>query len=218
MKSLFRFGLCVSIALLSTMFAAKSVWGATIVATNGSDSTGDGSIGKPFKTIQRAMWYATPGTTIQVRGGTYYLASNEWIGNQSGTASAPITITSYPNEWAILDGSNTPVNYSAVSLAANYIVVQWLEIQNSRGFGIEMSGNHNVVHDCVIHDSWKSGLRAYNTWQTVYNCTFHDNVRINVNHDVNGWPADLEGYQCSNASFYSNTCYDNWGEGISVSK
>jgi hypothetical protein len=57
------------------------------VATNGSDSTGDGSISKPFASIMKAAQLALSGTTIYLQPGTYqfstpnvgYNTNDRWI-------------------------------------------------------------------------------------------------------------------------------------------
>ena len=79
------------------------------VATTGNDTTGDGSSGTPWKTIQRGVWDLTAGDVLNIAAGTYTEAA-EWPaslggGNptkfdkplgvvlvESGTATAPIII------------------------------------------------------------------------------------------------------------------------------
>jgi len=75
--------------------------------TNGNDSTGDGSIGSPWKTIQKAASTVTSGATVNVLPGTY----NEYVtlGN-SGTASQPITFISSVLHGAIVDPSTALTN------------------------------------------------------------------------------------------------------------
>lgn len=41
------------------------------MATNGNDSTGDGSITKPYKTLMKCQEKANQGDTVYIRGGTY---------------------------------------------------------------------------------------------------------------------------------------------------
>jgi len=41
------------------------------MATNGNDSTGDGSINKPFKTLMKCQEKANSGDVVNIRGGTY---------------------------------------------------------------------------------------------------------------------------------------------------
>ncbi len=76
------------------------------VATNGSDATGDGTIGNPYQTILKAYQQMAPGDTIQIRGGRYTGSSNRLDQlTLSCTEASPCTIRSHPGEVVILDGS-----------------------------------------------------------------------------------------------------------------
>lgn len=65
------------------------------------DDKNDGSIDKPWKSIQHGVRQLKPGDTLYLRGGVYhetvYLV-------RSGTAEEPIVIAAYPNELPVLDG------------------------------------------------------------------------------------------------------------------
>ncbi|MCI0359558.1 MAG: right-handed parallel beta-helix repeat-containing protein [Planctomycetaceae bacterium] len=65
------------------------------------DDTNDGSVAKPWRTIQRGVHRLTPGATLYLRGGVYYEKVRP---TRSGTAAAPIVIASYPGELAVIDG------------------------------------------------------------------------------------------------------------------
>ena len=41
------------------------------MATNGNDSTGNGSIDKPYKTLMKCQEKANSGDVVNIRGGTY---------------------------------------------------------------------------------------------------------------------------------------------------
>ena len=41
------------------------------MATNGNDSTGNGSIDKPYKTLMKCQEKANYGDVVNIRGGTY---------------------------------------------------------------------------------------------------------------------------------------------------
>jgi hypothetical protein len=71
------------------------------VATNG-DNEASGTLGAPFRTIQRAFEKAGPGDTIFLGGGTYREAVS--LKNKSGKAGAPITLRAYPGEKPVLSG------------------------------------------------------------------------------------------------------------------
>ena len=86
-----------SAPLGSTSYAIPA--GAVFVSTSGSDGSGNGSVGSPYKTVHVALSHIANGGTIVVRGGDY---------NQN-TLIQPIlnniTIESYPGETVWFDGS-----------------------------------------------------------------------------------------------------------------
>ena len=55
--------------ILSIIFYIQSA--QIFMATNGNDSTGDGSINKPYKTLMKCQEKANSGDTVNIRGGTY---------------------------------------------------------------------------------------------------------------------------------------------------
>lgn len=65
------------------------------------DDTNEGSIDRPWKTIQHALVQLSPGDTLLLRGGTYF--ENVYCAI-AGTSEKPITIRSHPGETAIIDG------------------------------------------------------------------------------------------------------------------
>lgn len=69
-------------------------------ANNGDDKT-DGSKAKPWKSVNRALRGRQPGDTVCLRGGIYY---EHVVVPVSGSEELPITIRSYPNELAVIDG------------------------------------------------------------------------------------------------------------------
>ncbi len=69
-------------------------------ATHGQDMN-PGSQTKPWRSLGHAVRQLKAGNTLQLRGGTYF--ENVRVAVQ-GTATAPITIRSYPGELAVLDG------------------------------------------------------------------------------------------------------------------
>ncbi|MFL5800062.1 MAG: fibronectin type III domain-containing protein [Actinomycetota bacterium] len=71
------------------------------VSTTGSDSN-PGTFVAPWKTFRHAATQLTPGSTLYLRGGTYFEAGVSI--SAQGSATAPITIASYPGETAVLDG------------------------------------------------------------------------------------------------------------------
>jgi len=162
----------VSAALVATLGTAGEASAATktlVVAVNGDDAA-PGTLDRPLKTIQRAVDLAGPGDTITVRGGTYALTDNITI-TASGTASQPITLTTYQGERVVVDGeqlpaSHTPVGGSipraergAIHQEASHWRISGLEIINGP-YGIYCDGcNGNVFSHLSTHDNYESGFQ-----------------------------------------------------------
>jgi len=95
--------------------------GATYyVATTGSDTTGNGSSGNPWKTIQKAADTVLAGDTVMVRGGTYpgqltiakSGTANNFIHFQSEKNLTPAQMQDPANsaDRVIIDGTTAPAN------------------------------------------------------------------------------------------------------------
>ena len=61
-----------------------------------------GTLSEPFRTINRAIWFAQPGDKIIVRGGIY---REEVKFIRDGEPAAPITLTNYADETVIISGA-----------------------------------------------------------------------------------------------------------------
>lgn len=82
--------------------------GAVYMAVNGSDSTGDGSLAKPYASLNAAYAAVPSGGTIVIRAGVY----NDGGDTQNAAlnlgvvmSTKPVTIQNYPNEAVWFDGS-----------------------------------------------------------------------------------------------------------------
>jgi hypothetical protein len=113
---------------ISHMVTAGDV--SLFVATNGSDSTGDGSLGKPFATIHKAQAIVRktpvanrPKTTIFLRAGTHYLGSTLTLTPEDSGASAdaPVTYSAYSHEAVTISGG-VPLGTPRVPLAWSPLV------------------------------------------------------------------------------------------------
>lgn len=71
------------------------------VSVKGSDTEGDGTLNKPYRTIQKAAEMAEPGETVSIGGGVY---RETVIPKNSGLSGAPITFTNYNNENVVISG------------------------------------------------------------------------------------------------------------------
>jgi Right handed beta helix region/Secretion system C-terminal sorting domain len=113
------------------------------VALTGNDTTGSGSIAKPWRTIKKANDFAginytySPSrlinapVTVYLRAGRHKPSVNGiFIGSNRGTNNQWFTIRNYPGENAIVDGSNITGKFSAlISISdAKYIRIEGLKL------------------------------------------------------------------------------------------
>jgi hypothetical protein len=181
------FAYAVALALVLTLVqpVAAQIGAKYYVSKTGSDSN-PGTIKLPWLTIQHAANSVSAGATVYVFRGVYNEAVNF---PASGTASAPITLRSYPGQTAVIDGTGVtccgPSGTEGLITIVNqsYITVQGLEIRNfttnnpsyvPTGVWITGSGTgvrilNNLVHN-ITTTSEKNGnafgISAYGTSKT----------------------------------------------------
>ena len=173
----------------TTVRAGTSIY----VATTGSDTTGDGSIGTPYATLSKAVNVSSTSDTIIIRGGTYLPGNNIKI-SKSGTALAYYTIESYPGEKVIINGSKGSysqyVNATIELRGCNHLRITGLIINRSSLGGITIDGFYGYnsfirIDNCTISNCSSFAIKANKTGMnnniTVENCI------IKQNH--NNWSA-----------------------------
>jgi len=137
------------------------------VATDGNDTSGNGSLVNPYRTISHALSYAPAGSTIILRSGTYSEAVRIRQSN--------ITIRSMSNEFAKIE---TPTDNSDVSATVILDVdsdgakLQRLEIVGGYYYGVmlwtrwdwgesDRTGTSNItIEDCKIHDTGRDAIKV----------------------------------------------------------
>ncbi len=139
------------------------------VSLSGNDANA-GTRASPYRTLPKGVRALAPGDTLYVRGGTYLLRSRLSV-ECSGTASAPITIASYPGETAIVSGdvnrngvcdvTDTPTKQrygSLIRIAGGYVRLKNLKVAYSGGRGIFTTGKHDVISGNSVHHTWDSAI------------------------------------------------------------
>jgi hypothetical protein len=132
------------------------------VATSGSDTTGDSSVGNPFASIDRAVQDAAPGTAVTVHAGTY--GGGVYLSDLAGSASAPIWIGGAPGEpRPLIAGGSEGMHLTRVA----YVVIHDLEVTGASANGINcddggdydnpLATHHVVFRRLDIHNIGSSG-------------------------------------------------------------
>ena len=145
MRAIFRPVMLVVLALAAFLaYAAPAAHGAVtcdrVSATTGSDTTGAGTSGNPWRTAQKLADSLTPGQTGCLRAGTY---TEDVTATDSGTSAQRITIGSWPGEVARLAGKLT--------VRGDYLAFSQLVLDGrsagSNGFGVTIEGDDVALMD-----------------------------------------------------------------------
>jgi hypothetical protein len=126
-------------AVISTFADSKAPDRIRHVASDGSDSAGDGSSTRPFQTLARAAQNLSPGTAIYLHAGTY--PGGLFLSDIRGTAASPIWIAGAPGESRpIIQGGGDGLHF----VKPRYLVIQDLEIRDAAGNGINIDDGDDV--------------------------------------------------------------------------
>ena len=169
------------------------------VATTGNDTTGNGSAGSPWRTIQKAANSVSAGEVVSVGPGTYNervtipagasgtaADTTQFIANGSVVVSQAFVINS---NYTVLDGFEVTPGSSSITdnqrtvgqvqIAGNYDTVKNLYIHDLvRGTGITVAYGkvYNTIDSCTISKPKQGGIGSSNdllgpSYTTVRNCT-----------------------------------------------
>ena len=175
------------------------------VSPSGNDQTGNGSIDRPYKSINFALGKVSSGATIILRGGTYR------EGRRVRVNKSNITIKSAKGEWAIIDlttydagnqehsgvefyaedieDTNVPrgvvknCKLQSVEVKGGFYAVCF-ETQWEWGKGIRDGASNNIVEDCILHHSTNDCVKIKPGCDnnTIRYCEIHHSGQSYINH------------------------------------
>jgi len=201
------------------------------VSPSGNDATGNGSIDKPYKTINKALENAQSGATIVLRGGKYPQTVATRVREPN------ITIKSRKGEWAIIehayvhdtehqesgvmfDPEASGCKLQAIEVIGGFYAVTIETKWGWNGDDDWMAASKIIIEDCILHDS------KYDVVKVKPNC---NNVIIRYNEIYNSgryWvkektPANgednaegIDNVQGNKMSVHNNYIHDCRGNGI----
>ncbi|MFH1708886.1 MAG: right-handed parallel beta-helix repeat-containing protein [Planctomycetota bacterium] len=203
--------------------AGASLW----VKTTGSDTTGDGSMGAPYRTVQYALNLAITGDTVVVGAGTYTAADyfDGFEFKASGTSSAPIVLMAAVPRTATLQNYSASA-YRAMQIDRDCVVVDGFKMTTTfTGYNDIVrvqDANHVVIRNCEIYNSRYDGIDIETgTDITIQNCTIHHLLAgsFSSQSDAHGVVAgnssgivieDCAIYYCSGDCFQIDPDRDAW--------
>lgn len=156
------------------------------VSPNGNDSN-DGSINKPFKTIDKGLSSLDSNNgTVFLRKGIYYFDASLNL-NKNGNQKHYINIYAFKNEKPVLDFTGAKGN--GIIISGSYYHLKGIQEKNAERSGIYITGNNNIVENCSIHENKYIGLNiagAEASNNLILNCDSY----FNYDPDKNGEDAD----------------------------
>ncbi|MEM6820639.1 MAG: right-handed parallel beta-helix repeat-containing protein [Verrucomicrobiota bacterium] len=207
----------LSLLIILGMLWIPSIEAKTIyVATNGNDSTGNGSSSKPYKTVWFAMKKVNAGDTMRIKPGTYNETKSTGI-NKTGTSSSKKIIirADNPSNRPTIDFNNTT---SSIGVFINTPYVIWDGVHVREGnWGITVQSHHVIIRNINVYKCTLSGVRFYEGGNdsTLEKSNIYDNGRINAARDgVNNWPHAVLGVNSNKVTVKECKIYRNHGEGV----
>lgn len=179
---------------------------------NGNDTTGDGTFGTPWKTIEKARDTVAGNAIINLRyaGGTVYRPSSgeRWTWQKNGTSAAdPITLRTWPGDspdyvtganmarlqGSIVTGGSGSTRYSAlrifdlditttIGLARGAAGVEGIKIENFQDIEIARCRIHQTVETAILITGSVSEALRVENWH-VHHCRIW---RVGTSHPGSG--------------------------------
>lgn len=159
------------------------------VATTGNDSTGDGTVGNPYRTVDKAITTIASGDRIIVRGGTYTenIAHGSADGVTKGLATKRCVLRNYPTETVWIRGGLRFGTADYWTLRG--IGFEWDPARDGSGdpshmVQIKEKGQYPEITKCRFRNAkaFADLLVSDNTGAWVHHCYFEDTYATNATH------------------------------------
>ncbi len=126
--------------------------------------------------LATASQRARAGDVLFMRGGVYRYDDASRF-DAIGRAGAPITVESYPGEWAIWDGSHLSASaWEYPVIRGNYYAMRRFEVRRMPLQGIQIAGSHNLIAGVNAHDNKLSGIHVHGSYDLPYGAKGSYNV------------------------------------------
>jgi hypothetical protein len=185
-----------TLLLVAAFFISTSMAAEYFVDPNGSDTTGNGSISTPYKTIAKALSSFVAGDTIYLRQGTYtYTGPSTAITLPTKSGASDTNrcyLLGYNNERPLLDFSAmTGTSADGLKINGSYWYVKGLDLRGAPHNGLKISGGtYNIIEFCSSYENRNTGMQlgggaAYNK---IINCDSY------YNYDEAGSGGNADGF------------------------
>lgn len=172
------------------------------VSTTGSDTTGDGSSTKPWRTIGKSVSQVAAGDTVRIAAGVY--AETITIEEKHGTAADPITFLAVGT--VVIDGTASTRDAVFVTYSS-YVVLDGWTVRQAPRAGLRIDASHHVTV--------RNGTFANNGRWGIFT-DFSDDLLIE-NNEAYGSVAEHGIYHSNSGdrpTIRGNRIHDNYAAGL----
>jgi hypothetical protein len=141
--------------LILVALAATTAYGASFYVAIDGRPENDGSLAKPWPSVEYALSQVGGKHTIIVKPGIYR-GPMQIAKQYAGTKERPTVIQSEVKWQAVIIGAE----YHVISNddGCDWLVIDGFEVMGGRYDGVKMNGDYNVVRNCWVHKirRWES--------------------------------------------------------------
>lgn len=173
----------------------------------GNDTTGDGSEGSPYKTIQKCLDVLSAGDKVWVKASASYLEQPS--AGTAGAATNPVVVEGYTTTkgdggQATIDAESTR-NFCWTEGSSSFYVLRNLIMQDASAAGVWATGADGMVfQNCRITGAGAFGGVVVDNAPLFVDCEIDNNGGAGIDADI--------GVQCIRCKIH-----DNSGDGINAS-
>ncbi len=166
------------ILVIGLMLAAMPTMAAEIFVSSlyGNDSTGDGTPGNAYATIDKGLSEMSGGDSLYIEGS--HIGSYELTSSLSGTAEGSTMISGWPEQ-------DKPVITSDASYVFHLNGIDYLNLENmeitngsSEGVIITSESNNAVLSGLEIYGNTGAGIRVQGDSINIANCLIYSNNTV----------------------------------------
>ena len=145
--------------LILLALAGTTAPGASYYVAMDGRAVNEGTMSRPWPSVEYALSQVGGGHTIIVRPGVYR-GPLEIGGGFAGTRERPTVVQSEVKWRAVIIGAE----YHVISNAddCNWVIIDGFEVMGGRYDGVKMNGDYNVVRNCWVHNNKAMGIAMHN--------------------------------------------------------
>jgi hypothetical protein len=199
----------VLVLILGNVVNAKAAGSVYYVSPTGND-TNPGTASAPFRTFAKANSVLTAGSTLYIYAGVY---NQQLKITKSGTSTAVIHVK--PVSTGVVIDLQKRMSLG-VDVRASHVAVTGIEVKNSTGICVNVTGSYIDVIGLVVHDCASHGIQVIDSGivRILRNRVYHA-VRSNAAKTLTGgWGSGIKVRESRGVWIERNTVSNNFGEGM----